>query len=176
MKYFLLLIFWVSSYFAYAQVGKAFPKIETERISGEKVNLPAAFSGNYTIVGIGMGRKAEEALRTWQTPIYNTFIAKTGFMDDMYAVDVFFLPVFTGASRAAKGKVVKKLKENNEALVIDHVYVYSGSREPFDAIGVRDKSEPYFLLINDKNQIVYVAKGSFKQFFLDEITDILNGT
>lgn len=173
MRYAVLLNFCLLFHLAQAQTGKVFPGIETEKISGKTVDMPSAFHEGYSLVGVGMGKRAEEALRTWQAPVYNKFIAKTGLMDDMYDVEVYFLPVFTGASRAAKGKIVKKLKQNNEALVIDNVYIYSGKKEPFDAVGIDDKSEPYFMLVNGEGKIVYTAKGAFKQKYLDEITEIL---
>ncbi len=159
--------------FSFGQVGQTFPNVETEMVSGKGVKLPEAFAGKYAIIGIGTSKKAEEELRTWQSPIYNKFIAKTGMMDDLYDVQVCFLPLFTGAAKAAKPKVIKKLKENNESLVIDNVYIYSGSREPFEPIGVEDKSEPYFYLIDGSGKIVWSAEGRFRQSYFDQIESIL---
>lgn len=173
MKNLLIIAGLLLSCYAGAQTGKSFPEIETEKISGKHVQMPAELKGGYALVGIGMGKKAEDALRTWQTPVYNKFIAKTGLMDDMFDVKVVFLPVFTGASRAAKGKIVQKLKENNESLVIDHVYIYSGNSQPFDDIAVDDRSEPYFLLLDPNGKIIFAVKGDFRQKYLDQIDEIL---
>ena len=159
---------------AFSQRGEQFPKIETEMISGKTIELPSYFSGKFSLIGVGTSKKAEEALRTWQTPVYNKFIAKTGLMDDMYDVNVCFLPLFTGATQAAKGKVIKKLKENNETLVINNVYVYAGSRDPFKEIGIDDKSEPYFLLLDSTGKIVWYAEGGFRQKYFEEIESVLN--
>jgi hypothetical protein len=156
-----------------AQVGKTFPQVEVENLDGEVFTLPSHFSKTYTLVGIGTSKKAEEDLRTWQTPIYNKFIAKTGFMDEMYDVEICFLPLFTGASKAAKASVVKKLKENNESLVLDHVMIYAGSREPFEGIDADGKSEPVFVLLDEAGKILWTAKGSFRQAHLDRVEEIL---
>ncbi len=155
-------------------MGETFPSVETEMISGQIVNLPGDFSQEFVLVGIGTSKKAEDDLRTWQTPIYNKFVAKTGMMDDMYDVQVCFLPLFTGASKAAKPKVMKRLKENNESLVVDHLYVYAGDRAPFKEFGLTQRSTPYFFLLNRDGVVLWQAKGDFRQSYFDEIEDILS--
>lgn len=157
----------------FAQMGNTFPKIETEKLDGSTVSFPESVSGNFALIGVGMSKKAEEELRTWQTPVYNKFIAKTGLMDDMYNVHIAFMPIFTGASKVAKNKVVKKLQENNESLVYDHLYVYSGSADLFRDLGIDDKKEPYFLLLNANSEVVWMAKGKFRRAYFGEIEEIL---
>lgn len=173
MKYIFLIAVCLTLAQANAQVGKPFPIIETVKISGEVVSLPARVGEGFSLIGMGRSKNAEEALRTWEAPVYNKFVAKTGLMDDMFDVEIYFLPIFTGATRAVKGKIIDKLRENNEALVLDHVYIYSGNSEPFDDISFDDKSEPCFVLVNAKGKIVWAARGAFKQKYLDEIEAIL---
>lgn len=158
---------------ALCQIGKPFPSVATEMVSGKKVQLPSGFSAEFVLVGVGTSKKAEENLRTWQTPIYNKFIAKTGMMDDLYDVQVCFLPLFTGAAKAAKSKVMKKLRENNETVVIGNVYAYSGDRAPFKDFGLNERKEPYFFLLNEDGVVIWQAKGMFKQSYFDDIEDIL---
>lgn len=160
--------------FGFAQKGNTFPTIETEKLDGSRVSFPESVSGNFALIGIGMSKKAEEELRTWQTPVYNKFIAKTGLMDDMFNVEIAFMPVFTGASKVARNKVVKKLQENNESLVYDHLYIYSGSADPFrDDLGIDDKKDPHFLLLNADSKVVWTAKGKFKTGYFGEIEELL---
>ena len=173
MKYFLGIALFLTLAQANAQLGKPFPIIETVKISGEIVSLPDRIGEGFSLIGMGISKKAEDDLRTWEAPVYNKFVAKTGLMDDMFDVGVYFLPIFTGATRAAKGKIIDKLRENNEALVMDHVYIYAGNSEPFDDISLDDKSEPCFVLVNAKGKIVWSARGAFKQKYLDEIEAIL---
>ena len=158
---------------AFGQIKSKFPTVETEKVTGEIVEIPSAFAGKYAFIGVGTSKKAEDQLRSWQNPLYQKFVAKTGLMDDMFNVELCFLPLFTGASQVAKDKVIKKLKENNEALVIDNVYVYAGKREPFTAIGVDDRSEPYFYLIDKNGIIVWTATGAFNRKYMDQIEEIL---
>jgi hypothetical protein len=171
-RHFLFLILTASSGMLLGQ--NSFPSVTTETIQGETVNVPQAFEGSFVFIGIGTGKKAEEELKTWQVPVYNKFVAKTGLMDNMYDVKVCFLPLFTGAMKMAKNQVVQKLQENNEKLVLDNVYVYSGERGPFVNFGVDDKKQPYFYLLNPKGEVVWEGKGSFRQNYFDSLEEILS--
>jgi hypothetical protein len=173
MKYVMLITMLVAVTLSLRAQG-SFPSVTTETIEGGTVNVPDAFEGSFALIGVGTGKKAEDELRTWQVPVYNKFIAKTGLMDNMYDVKVCFLPLFTGGMKMAKNQVVKKLEENNEKLVLDHVYVYSGERDPFLDIGIDDKKQPYFYLLNPTGEIVWEGKGAFKQTYFDRIEEILS--
>lgn len=173
MKYLLLFLSLAAS-FGLVSAQDSFPSVTTETIQGETVNVPAAFEGSFVLIGVGTGKKAEDDLRTWQAPIYNKFIAKTGLMDGMYHVEVCFLPLFTGAMKMAKNQVVQKLREINEKLVLDYVYIYSGEREPFIDLGIKDKKQPYFYLLNPKGEVVWKGVGAFKQAYFDRIEEILS--
>lgn len=173
MKYYLLVIL-IFAFTGWLSAQKAFPSVATETIEGDAVLVPEVFEGSYVFVGVGTGKKAEDELRTWQVPVYNKFVAKTGLMDNMYDVKVCFLPLFTGAMKMAKNQVVQKLKQNNESLILDHVYVYSGEREPFSDLGMENKKQPYFYLLNPDGQVVWEGKGAFKQTYFDRIEEILS--
>jgi len=157
----------------HSAVAQKFLSVETEKLSGETVRLPDSFQGHYALIGVGTSKKAEDELKTWQVPVYNKFVAKTGLMDEMYDVEVCFLPLFTGVSKAAKNKVVKKLKENNESVVYDNLYIYSGSRDPFKEFGIDDKSTPYFFLLDKSGRVIWEAEGRFRQAYFDEIEGFL---
>lgn len=168
----LILLFTVATGLLVAQA--PFPSVSTETIQGDVVKVPEAFEGSFSFIGVGTGKKSEDALRTWQVPVYNKFIAKTGLMDGVYDVKVCFLPLFTGAMKVTKNQVVEKLKANSEPLVLDHVYVYSGERSPFSNFGIDDKKEPYFYLLNPQGKVVWKGKGAFKQVYFDRIDEILS--
>ncbi len=172
---FIALILSVFRISAQTPAGAVFPLMETEDLEGNEVNLPEVFQKEYALVGLARSKKAEDDLRSWQKPVYNKFVAKTGMMDAMFDVDVFFIPVFTGASKAAKGKVVKKLKENNEPLVRDHLLVFSGSSDPLDDLGMNDKKQPYFFLIDEAGKVVWSAQGKYRQKHIDALEAVLTG-
>lgn len=156
-----------------AQPGLAFPPLSAEDLNGQEVMLPKSTTASHTLIGMATTKKAEEALRTWQNPVYQKFVVKSGMMDQMFDVDVYFVPVFTGAAKAAKGQVVKKLKENNEPLVADHLLIYSGEKERLDRLGMEDRKKPYFYLVDANGEVVWRGEGSFKSKYLDEIESIL---
>lgn len=160
--------------FAAAQSFTVFPQLNAEDLSGKEVILPKVTTASHTLIGMATTKKAEESLRTWQNPVYQKFIAKSGMMDQMFNVDVYFVPVFTGAAKAAKGKVVKKLKENNEALVVDHLLIYAGAKDPLDRLEMDDKKLPFFYLVDSNGHVVWRAEGSFKRKYLDEIEGVLS--
>ncbi len=162
------------SHIVSGQKGKHFPDVQLENVDGKTYNSNVLFGKGYVLIGIGTSQKAEEDLRTWQEPVYNKYIAKTGLMDGMYDVQVWFIPLFTGANQVSKPKVIKKLKENNEPMVENHLLIYSGSKDPFDSFGVVEKREPYFMLVNSDGLVVWVAQGSFQQKYIDQIQDILS--
>lgn len=159
----------------FSQKGSAFPELTTEDLKENTVTLPEAFGGRYALTGLATTKKAEEELRTWQKPVYNKFVAKTGMMDEMFDVAVYFVPVFTGASKAAKAKVVKQLKKNNESLVTDHLLIYSGDKGSLSVLNLDDKKSPYFFLTDPSGKIVWAAVGPFRQKYLDEIETVLTG-
>lgn len=73
-----------------------------------------------------------------------------------------------------KKNVVKKILENNEKLVLDHLYIYSGEMEPFKSVGIEDRSEPYFFLLDADGRVVWSGSGSFRQEYLDRMEEILS--
>ncbi len=156
-----------------AQIGKQFPALEVERIDGSEALLPLFGDNDFALIGLASSAKAEEELRTWQEPVYNAFIAKTGLMDQLWDVEIGFVPMFTGASKASKGQVLKKLRENNEKLVLDHVYIYSGDAQPLDALGIDDRKKPYFYLLNAEGVILWYRSGQFRQKYLEEIMGLM---
>ena len=54
-------------------------------------------------------------------PVYQKFIAKTGMMDDMYDVNVYFIPVLTGTNVSFATSMKNKFKENTQADLRQHV-------------------------------------------------------
>lgn len=161
---------------AFSQKGSAFPELTTEDLKENTVTLPDAFGSRFALIGLATTKKAEEELRTWQKPVYNKFVTKTGMMDEMFDVAVYFVPVFTGASKAAKGKVVKQLKKNNESLVSDHLLIYSGDKSSLSVLNLDEKKSPYFFLTDPSGTIVWMTEGPFRQKHLEAIEVILSGS
>lgn len=146
----------------------------TETLDGEEVKLPEEITGKYTLIGLAYSKKAEEDLNSWQVPTYNKFVAKTGLMDDMFDVGLFFIPMFTGAKKMVKDKIIREIEDNTDSRVRKNILIYSGEADPVkEALKLREKDQPYFFLLNPQGKIVWRGSGRFKQSYFDEIEAIL---
>ena len=73
-------------------------KISGKTIDQQHVTLPEDVKGKYTLLCFASSTKAQKDLESWLDPVYQKFIAKTGLMDDMYDVNVFFIPLVRGGN------------------------------------------------------------------------------
>ena len=97
------------------------PPFTGETLENKSVTIPSDTKGKYTLLCFASGMKAQEALESWLDPVYNKYIAKTGLMDDLYDVNVFFIPVFKGRNASMQETVKKKFNETAQADVKGHV-------------------------------------------------------
>ena len=77
------------------------PVISGETISNKKVNIPGDLKGKYSLLCFASSQKAQADLESWLEPVYIKFIAKTGLMDDMYDLNIFFIPADVQLSSSA---------------------------------------------------------------------------
>ena len=98
-----------------AQTGQQFPALKGETMNDKTLTIPADTKGKFTIVCMAYSEDAEKELHTWFEPAYDKFIAKSGMMDDAFDVNLFFVPMFTGAKAAAAGAAKKKIVAETDA-------------------------------------------------------------
>ena len=93
-NHFIVFIFITAVSFAsaFAQKGSAFPNFPTKKLTGQTFILPDSVKGKFSIIGIAFSKKAEESLKTWYQPAYQTFIQKkkTMFASEVYNVNTYF--------------------------------------------------------------------------------------
>ncbi len=158
----------------HAQTGSEFPELTGETLSEEVLTIPTDTRGKYTLVGLASSEKAEEFLRGWYEPVYNKFIAKTGMFDDMFDVNVFFVPMFSGSKKIGKGKVMKSMKESKNTELFDHVLFYEGQLKTYqEALRMSKTDLPYIFLLDPDGNIAYSTSGYFNERKMDAIDDIL---
>ena len=83
-----------------AQVGDIFPELSAETANNEVVTLPAENAEKFTLVGMAYSKKSENDLQSWFVPVFNKFINPSDgglFAAFAYDVNVYFIPMFTGA-------------------------------------------------------------------------------
>lgn len=160
-----------------AQLGEEFPALEGESLVRGAVNIPEETKGKFTLIGIALSKKSEGSLKTWFNPIYQQLIkdpaAGSLFAFD-YDVNVYFVPMLTGAKRPAYEKVMKKVEKEVDKELHPHVLFYKGSLNEYkSALGISDKDTPYFYLIDKEGKIVYATKGAYSDNKLQRIIDEL---
>lgn len=175
MKNLIILSALMFSISAFAQVGETFPDLSGETLDEQFLTIPNDTEGKYTLVALASSEKAEEFLRGWYNPVYNHFIAKTGMFDDMFDVNVYFVPMFTGGQKIGKNKVMKAMKKESKSdELFPHVLFYEGDLKLYkDELNMTKKDLPYIFLIDPDGEIAYATSGYFNQDKMDAIDDIM---
>ncbi|MFT6865476.1 MAG: hypothetical protein ACJA08_000294 [Cyclobacteriaceae bacterium] len=172
----LMLAFFFST-LAYAQLGATFPDLEGESLVHGMVNIPTDVQGKYTLVGIALSKKSETSLKSWFNPVYQQLIKKPEagllFAFD-YDVNVYFVPMLTGAKRPAYQKVMDKVEKDVDKKLHPNVLFYKGSLDDYKkSLNIDDKDIPYFYLLDAEGKIVYATTGSYSEGKLQKIIDKL---
>jgi hypothetical protein len=156
-------------------VGKTFPVLKAETLKDQVVTLPEAVKGKSSIICLAYSQKAEKDLKTWYEPSYNKFIAKTGLMDDVYDIHLYFIPMFTGANAAAAGSAKKQMEKDVQVDLHPHILVYRGDVDAYKAsLGMDDKEKPYIYVLDATGKVVHMTSGAFTEEKMDEIEDKLD--
>lgn len=160
-----------------AQINEKFPYMEGENLKNEMVNLPEDVKGKHTIIGLAYSKKAEDHLKSWFEPAYNQFINKPDANDIFqitYDVNLYFIPMFTGAKRPAYQNTMKKVKETIDDRLEPHVLFYSGKLKEYEeALKFDGKEIPYFFLLDEGGTIIYTTSGVYSERKMQEIIDRL---
>lgn len=162
--------------FSFGQIGNEFPMLIGQKIDGQAVDLPESVAGKYTLMGMAWSKKAEPAFESWINPVYNKFIAKTGMMDDMYDVNIYFIPMFTGVKKGAMDDVMAKMKAKSSEEIFPYVLFYKGDLEPYEkSLKLDNKEFPYIFLVDPQGKIVWKEKGRYSEDKMLEIEEIIIG-
>jgi hypothetical protein len=178
MKFKLVFLFLFGSSMAMAQVGTKFPPMEAETLSNQMLDLPDALAGKYTIIGLAYTKKSEDDLTTWFSPAYNQFMRKpdkTNIFATDYDINLFFIPMFTGHKTVAYKSVMDKIKETVDQQLHKHVLFYKGSIKDYkEALNFKGRDEPYFFLLNDEGEIIWMTSGAYSTQKMQEVVDHLD--
>ncbi len=151
-------------------VGKQFPDLSGETLEDKTVSIPKDTKGKFTLIGMAFSQKAEADLQSWVDPVYNTFINPSAIVD--YSVNVFLIPMFTGAKQPTMNLAKKQMKENTEKSFYKNVLCYHGELKKYkEELQMTDKEKPYFFVIDKNGKIVYTTSGAFSEEKLDAIED-----
>ncbi len=153
-------------------VGTKFPDLKAETLDNKVINVPADTKGKSTIISLAYSDEAEKDLQTWYEPMYDKFIAKTELMSDVYDLNLYFVPMFTGTKEAAAAGAKKQMKETVQADIQPHIIVYKGAIDVYkEKLKMDDKKKPYIFVLDSEGKIIYSTSGAYTEDKMDEIED-----
>ena len=154
---------------------KVFPVLEGEKLTGETIIIPKYLQGKLSIVGMAYSKKSEVMLKTWYEPMYNKFILKRGMFDSNYDVNMLFIPMYTGAKKAAYQVSINKMKESNRKDLYPYLLFYKGSLEPYvSELRMENKALPYLFVLDEQGNIITSVKGFFSDAKMEQIETALD--
>lgn len=155
-------------------VGQIFPELKAETLTDSVISFPNDTKGKSTLICMAYSADAEKDLKTWYEPTYDKFIAKTELMSDMFDVNVYFIPMFTGVKAAGAAKAKKEMKESVQVDLQPHVVVYKGELDAYkETLKMDDKSKPYIYVLDKEGKIVFVTSGAYTEDKMDEIDEYI---
>lgn len=150
------------------------PLIKGETTGNKQLTLPDDLKGKYSLLGFASTMKAQDELISWLDPVYQKFIAKTGLMDDLYDVNILFIPILTGTNVSFATSMKKKFRENAQEDLQDHVlFCKEDGKEILAQLNMTDRNTPYFLLLDKDSKIIYRTSGRFTEDKFDAIDDLI---
>ena len=158
--------------FSFANDGDKFPTIKGETLKNKMIELPKAAKGKYCLIGMASSQKAEADLQSWMQPVYDLFINQNTYIPIDYNMEIFFVPMFTGANQATYNKVMKKTKSEIDPELAPYVLFYKGSLAPYKA-HLKDKNIPYFFVLDENGKVVYSTSGKYTAKKLDKIEGLV---
>jgi hypothetical protein len=149
---------------------KIFPLISGITLDDKQVSVPYS-NGKYSVVGIAFSRKAEEDLKKWVEPLYDSFVKKeetAGQFDfaDLMDVNFLFIPLVSGFK-----KIVGNFKKRSD----EHYwpYILNPEKSPVNEIRrkleVQDKEHPYFYVLDQSGTIIEMVTGQYSQAKLEKL-------
>jgi len=173
--YFILVFSFIFALQSQAQKGVSFPELSGETLEQNQVSLPESTLGKVTLVGMAYSKKSESILKTWYTPMYDKFVLKRGMFDSMYDVNMYFVPMYTGAKKLAYESTLKELRESSRKDLFPYILFYKGSMDPYtEVLKMEDKNMPYFFVLDEAGKVVYATSGLYSEKKMADIEVILD--
>ena len=153
---------------------QSFPEITGNTVENKTIHIPSELKGKYSLLGFASSMKAQPDLETWLDPIYQKFIAKTGLMDDMYDLNVYFIPILTGTNLTFAASMKKKFKEMAQEDLKPHLLICTDhGKEILEKLSMNKSDTPYFLLLDKEGKILYRTSGAYSEQKFDAIDNLI---
>ncbi len=153
---------------------QSLPEIAGNTVENKTIHMPSELKGKFSLLGFASSMKAQPDLETWLDPIYQKFIAKTGLMDDMYDLNIFFIPVLTGTNLTFAASMKKKFKEMAQEDLKPHLlFCTENGKEILEKLSMNKSDIPYFLLLDKEGKILYRTSGAYSEDKFDAIDNLI---
>ncbi len=147
-----------------AQKGKTFPTIIGVSLSEKSMNLPMS-NGKYSVVAIAFNKAAEDELKKWLNPLYDTFMNKekgkhSMDMSESHDVNFFFLPVIGGLKMVAK-----EFKSTTDKAFWPYIMDTDKCDIKLQAkiLGAEDVKVPYVFVLDKEGKVVDFVSGKYSE-------------
>lgn len=172
MKKIILILIAIAPLFLVAQKGTTFPDVSGKTLSDKYIGLPIK-NGKSTVVGIAYNRAAEEELKKWLNPLYNTFITKPGEnktfdVAEIYDVNFVFIPMIAGFKKVAEDFKNSTDKEFWPYIMDTEKTDIKGLKEK---LGVKDDKIPFFYVLDKDGKILESVSGKFTEEKMDKLEE-----
>lgn len=145
-----------------------------ETVDGSTITLPLASTGKHCIIAVAASKKAQPMLEAWLEPTYARLVAKQGLMVSDVECDLWLVPVFTGMNKAAYGPMMDQLKVQADPEIASRVvFVKDDSAALLDALGVKDRDEPWFFVFGPDGTRKHTEHGAYDVDKLDALEEAL---
>jgi hypothetical protein len=172
MRYLLVAVF--ISLFSFEGKSQVIENITGETIDRKRISMPEDVKGKYTLLCFASSTKAQKDLESWLDPVYQKFIAKTGIMDDMFDVNVFFIPLVKGSNQMFAENMKRKFRETAQSDLRPHVlFSESNSEQLISALKMSSGEIPYLFLLDKDAKIIYRTNGGYTEDKFDRIDELI---
>ena len=156
-----------------AQKGKAFPNTTGATLDDKEKSIPFK-NGKFSILAVAFHRGAEDELKKWLNPLYNTFMvkskAKTLDMSTVYDVNFVFVPMIAGVKMIAD-----EYKSGTDKafwpVVLDTKK--SDMKAAATSLGITDRKIPYIFVLNKDGVVVDVQSGEYSEDKIDAVEEAM---
>ena len=152
-----------------AQIGMMFPDVSGQTLDDKYIGLPIK-NKKKTIVGMVYGRAAEDDLKKWLNPLYQTFMikpdSKSFDMAAIYDVNFVFVPVIAGLKN-----VIADFKKGTDKEFWPYIMdMQSKDMQAIEkTLKAADRKTAYIYVLDTNGKIIEMVSGPYTEDKMDKL-------
>ncbi|HWF45407.1 MAG TPA: hypothetical protein VG168_00255 [Bryobacteraceae bacterium] len=148
------------------------PRVTSETLAGNELDLPSALSGRVAVLCIGFTHSSQSQVKAWSTTLRSQLSKEPG-------VAVYSVAVLEDAPRLVRGMIVHSMKGSvPQANYSTFLLVFKNEKELKQAVGFSAGDEAYVVVLDPTRTIEYKLHGppsvAAVRDINSHITEILN--